>query len=508
MKKQIYVLILLIMFNISLSAEFDFSKIKNRVSEFTLPNGLKFILLEDHAVPIASFVAYANVGASDERIGIYGISHFLEHMAFKGTSEIGTTDPQAEKKLFTQMDGIFEKILAQQNSINPDQEKIKQWTDELEKLKKEADKYVVTNEFTSILERNGGSGLNAGTSMDSTVYFFSLPSNRLELWAYLESTRFKDPVFREFYKEREVIREERRVRVDNSPLGKLIAEELLALAFKVHPYGIGPIGPMSNIENIRRTDMMEYFKNNYTASNMVIGVAGDVYPDQLKELAYKYFSKLQPGRRNPWLFTVEPKQLGEKLMTIYEDSQPWLVIGYHCPSIRDEDFIKFSVLDNILTSGRSSRLNKKMVTKDKSALFIVSFAGFPGVKYPALFIIATGPNQEHTNKELEEAINKEIEDLKKNPVSEEELNSAKTRFKANTLQRMNSDRLFLGAMLQSEVMRGSWEKAFDGLNAVEKITTGDIQDLVKKYLTENNRVIAKIEKKEDKKEEKKEEVKK
>jgi predicted Zn-dependent peptidase len=142
-----------------------------------------------------------------------------------------------------------------------------------------------------------------------------------------------------------------------------------------------------------------------------------------------------------------------------------------------------------------------MVTKDKSALFIASFAGFPGNKYPSLFIIATLPNQGHSNKELEEVINKEIEDLKKNPVSEEELNSAKTRFKVNTLQRMNSDRFFLGAMLQAEVMRGSWEKAFDGLNSVEKITTGDIQELVNKYLTEDNRIIAKIEKKEEKKEE-------
>lgn len=501
MKKQIYVLILLIMFSIYLSAEFDFSKIKNRVSEFTLPNGLKFILLEDHSVPIASFVTYANAGASDERIGIYGISHFLEHMAFKGTSEIGTTDYHAEKKLFDQMDGIFEKILAEQNSIKPDQEKIKQWTTELEQLKKEADKYVVTNEFTATIERNGGSGLNAGTSMDSTTYFFSLPSNRLELWAYLESSRFKDPVFREFYKEREVIREERRVRVDNSPLGKLVMEELLALAFKFHPYGITPVGPMSNIENITRADMIDYFKKNYTASNMVIGVAGDVYPDQLKELANKYFSKLAPGRRNPWLFTVEPKQLGKKIMSIYEDSQPWLVIGYHCPSIRDEDFIKFSILDNILTSGRSSRLNKKMVIKDKSTLFIFSFAGFPGNKYPALYLFATLPNQGHTNKELEEVINREIEDLKKNPVSEEELNSAKTRYKVTTLRRMNSDRFFLGAMLQSEVLLGSWEKAFDNLKAVEKITTGDIQELVKKYLTEDNCVIATIEKKEEKKEE-------
>lgn len=501
MKKHIYVLILLIMFSMLLPAEFDFSKIKNRVSEFTLDNGLKFILLEDHAVPIASFVTYANVGSSDEQIGIYGISHILEHMAFKGTSEIGTTNYKAEEKLFPQMDEIFKKIITEQNAINPDQEKIKQWTAELEKLKKEADNYVVPNEFNTIVKKNGGSGLNAGTTMDATVYYFSLPSNRLELWAYLESSRFSEPVFREFYKEREVIQEERRVRIDNNPLGKLVMEELLALAFKFHPYHITPIGPMSNLENIQRTDMVEYFKKNYTASNMVIGVVGDVYPDQLKELARKYFAKLNPGRRNPRVFTVEPEQLGEKTMTIYEDSQPWLVIGYHCPSMLAEDFIKFSVLDNILTNGRSSRLSKKMVTQDKSSLFIMSFAGYPGFKYPALYIIATLPNQEHTNKELEETIYREIEDLKKNPVTNEELKSAKTRFKVSTLKRMNAERYFMNTLLQSEVLLGSWEKAFNNLNAVEKVTAGDIQDLVKKYLTQENRVIAKIEKKVEKKEE-------
>lgn len=506
MKKHIYVLILLIMFSMLLPAEFDFSKIKSRVSEFTLDNGLKFILLEDHSVPIASFVTYANVGSSDERIGIYGVSHFLEHMAFKGTSEIGTTNYKAEKKLLPQIDEIFKKITDEQNRIKPDQEKIKQWTAELEKLKKEADNYAVTNEFNTILRTNGGSGLNAATNMDATVYFFSLPSNRLELWAYLESSRFSNPVFREFYKEKEVIREERRTRIDNNPLGKLVMEELLALAFKFHPYHITPIGPMSNIENIQRSDLIDYFRKNYTASNLIIGVVGDVYPDQLKELARKYFSKLTPGQRNPRVFTVEPKQLGEKTMTIYEDSQPWLVIGYHCPSILAEDFIKFSVLDNILTNGRSSRLSKKMVTKDKSALFIMSFAGFPGIKYPALYIIASLPNHEHSNKELEETIYREIEDLKKNPVTDEELKSAKIRFKVNTLKRMNAERFFMNTLLQSEVLLGSWEKAFDNLHAVEKVTASDIQELVKKYLIQDNRVITKIEKKVENKEETKEEV--
>jgi predicted Zn-dependent peptidase len=480
-----------------LSADFDFSKIKNRISEFTLPNGLKFILMEDHSVPIASFVTYANAGSSDERIGIYGVSHFLEHMAFKGTSEVGTKDYKVEKKLFAKMDATFEKILVEKNSINPDQEKIKQWTEELGKLKEEAAEVVNSNEFDTIVKRNGGVGLNAVTGWDSTIYFLSLPSNRLELWAYLESSRFTNPVFREFYKEKEVIREERRVRVDNSPLGKLLIEELPALAFKFHPYGINAIGPMSNIENITRADMKEYFRKNYTASNLVIGVTGDVYPDQLKKLAEKYFSKLRKGRRNPRLFTKEPKQLGEKTMTIYEDSQPWLVIAYHCPSTLHEDFLKFNVLDYILTSGRSSRLNKKMVIKDKTALAVISRAGFPGSKYPSLYLVASLPNQEHSNKELEKTIMAEIENLKKDPVSEEELKSAKTRFKVTALRRMQSDRFFLVALLQAEVLMGSWEKAFDDLKAVEKITPGDIQGLVKKYFAENNRVIAKIEKKEE-----------
>jgi predicted Zn-dependent peptidase len=458
MKKQIFIFVLLILFSMSVSADFDFSKIKNRISEFTLPNGLKFILMEDHSVPIASFVTYANAGASDERIGIYGISHFLEHMAFKGTSEVGTKDYKVEKKLFAKMDATFEKILVEKNSINPDREKIKQWTEELEKLKEEAAEVVNSNEFDTIVKRNGGVGLNAFTNWDRTIYFFSLPSNRLELWAYLESSRFTNPVFREFYKEREVIREERRVSVDNSPLGKLLLEELPALAFKFHPYGINTIGPMSNIENITRADMKAYFRKNYTASNLVIGVTGDVYPDQLKKLAEKYFSKLRKGRRNPQLFTKEPKQLGEKTMTIYEDSQPWLIIAYHCPSSLHEDFLKFSVLDYILTSGRSSRLNKKMVTEDKTALAVISLAGFPGSKYPSLYLVASLPNQEHTNKELEKTILAEIENLKKHPVSEEELKSAKTRFKVTALRRMESDQFFLAALLEAEVLMGSWQK--------------------------------------------------
>jgi predicted Zn-dependent peptidase len=496
MKRQIFVLVLLVTFSFTLSAGFDFSKIKNNISEFTLPNGLKFILLEDHSVPIASFMTYANVGGSDERIGIYGISHFLEHMAFKGTSAVGTKNLKAEKKLFAKMDTIFDKILVEKGGLNPDKEKIKTLEKELEKLKEEAAAYVVENELINLLERHGATGINAATGKDMTIYLYSLPSNKVELWAYLESSRFTDPVFREFYRERGVIQEERRVRTENTPIGKML-ERLLSLAFTDHPYRISIVGPMSNIDNITRTDMIRYFKTNYTARNMVVGVTGDVTPEQLKKLAKKYFSTMSAGKKNHRILTVEPEQLGEKSITIYEDSQPILLLGYHIPSVLHEDFVKFSVLNNILTNGRSSRLRKKMVIDDKTAMVLFSFAGYPGNKYPTLYLVLAAPNSEHSIDELLKTIDEEIEKIKKDSVTEEELASAKTRLKVDIIRQLGANRGLLFSLMQAEMVLGSWQKIFDNLAAIEKVTTDDIHQLVNTYLIKTNRSIARIEKKEE-----------
>jgi predicted Zn-dependent peptidase len=504
MKKLAIVLVLLMAMSTIALADFDFSKIKNKVSEFTLPNGLKFILVEDHSVPIATFVTYANVGGSDERIGIWGVSHFLEHMAFKGTSEVGTNNLNAERKVMQKMDAVFAKILAENDSLNPDKEKIKKLEEEMKKLQDEHAKYVIPNHFTDILKQNGVTGMNAGTSKDATRYFYSLPSNKAELWAYLESARFTDPVFREFHKERQVIKEERRVRTENSPIGKLI-EELNAVAFKDHPYHVSGIGPMSNLNHISRAEMMAYFRANYTAKNMIIGVAGDVTPAQLKKLAKKYFSKLPAGRKNTMVFTNETKQLGEKTVTIFEDSQPWVIVAYHAPAITHPDFIKFNVLNRLITSGRSSRLKKKMEIDKKSALAVGSFIGFPGDKYPCLYLMLALPNSGHTTDEMIKGFDEEIEKIKKEGVSEEELKSAKTREKVSIIRGMGSGTGLLMQLLSYEVKTGSWQTAFEELGAIDKITVKDIQGIVKTYLTRGNRSIGRIEKKEK---EDKEEVKK
>lgn len=482
----------------SLSAAEDFASIKNRVSEFTLDNGLKFILIEDHAMPIASFFTYVNAGGSDERIGIWGISHMIEHMAFKGTSEVGATDIKKERQLMTQMDAIFAQIQHEKGLPVLDEARIKKLQEELLALEDQAVKLVKTNEFDTILKRQGGVGLNAGTSADQTMYFFSLPSNRLELWAYLESSRYLDPVFREFYKEREVVREERRVRTDNSPVGRLI-EEMQALAFNSHPYHMSVIGPMSNLESFSRSDVESYFRKNYQAGNMVIGVAGDVTPEQLKSLARKYFAKMPAGKRNPRSATVEPRQLGEKTITIYDETQPWLVLGYRIPDSRHPDFLKFSLLDQLLTAGRTSRLQRRLVIDEKKALALFTFAGFPGNKYPCLYLLLALPNAGFGTGELLNTINEELARLRDNPVSSEELDSAKKRLKVQLMQGMSDDRGLLMAMLNAEVVKGSWKKAFEDFGRVDTISAQDIQQLVKTYLVDDQRVVARIEKKGDKK---------
>lgn len=498
MKKRSCLILAAILALTTLSSAVDFSGIQNRVSEFTLDNGLKFILIEDHAMPIASFVTYVNAGGSDERIGIWGISHILEHMAFKGTSEIGATDIKAERKLMAQMDALFEQIKAERGLPVPDEARIKKLQADLLALEEEAVKLVKTNEIDTILKRQGGVGLNAGTSADQTMYFFSLPSNRLELWAYIESARFSDPVFREFYKEREVIREERRVRTDNSPIGRLI-EQISALAFNDHPYHNSVIGPMSNIEGVSRQDVLAYFRKNYHAGNMVIGVAGDVTPDQLKTMAKKYFSKIPGGKRNPRVSTVEPRQLGEKTITIYEETQPWLVLGYHCPDSRHPDFLKFSILDQLFTAGRTSRLQKRLVVDEKKALALGSFAGYPGNKYPALYLIFALPNADVGTDYLLQATSEELARLREGLVSPEELESAKKRLKVQIMGGMGNDRGLLMAMLNAEVIKGSWKKAFEDYDRVDTITAEDIQALVKTYLVDDQRVVTRIEKKGEKK---------
>ncbi len=258
----------------------DLAAFEKRLTKFTLDNGLTFLVLERHEAPVISFHTYADVGAVDEVKGFTGLAHLFEHMAFKGTQTVGTRDYQAEAAVLAKMDDLFVAIRKEkQKGDRANPETLKQLQEQFDQAGQEAQKYVVHDEYETVLTRQGARGFNAYTSEDATQYVVSLPSNKLELWMMLEADRFAHPVLREFYKEKDVVMEERRMRTENSPTGRLY-EEFQALAYLAHPYGEPVIGHMSDVQALSRSEAEAFFKAHYGPSNLTIALVGDVDPGQ------------------------------------------------------------------------------------------------------------------------------------------------------------------------------------------------------------------------------------
>ena len=265
-----------------------FEAVRKQVQTQLLPNGMKFIVLERHGAPVASFHVYADVGSANESYGITGISHILEHMAFKGSKVVGTKDYAAESKILEQIDSVYASLRNEESKPEPDPAKVAELRKQFAGLEKQAKEYVVNNEYFDLMMREGDNGINAYTSSDATQYINSLPSNRLEFWMAMTSDRFLNPVFREFYKERDVIMEERRMGLETQPTGKLV-EDFLAVAFKAHPYHHEVIGHMSDLQSITRRDVETYFARFYGPSNLTVAIVGDVRADEVFRLAETYF---------------------------------------------------------------------------------------------------------------------------------------------------------------------------------------------------------------------------
>lgn len=489
-KKLFFLLILISVYVFS----FEVKEIEKNVTEFTLPNGLKVIIYENHLAPVFSALTYANVGSVNEKVGITGLAHIFEHMAFKGTSTIGTKDWEKERQAIEKEEKAFLALREEKAKGKlADPEKLKKLEEEFEKAKQEAKSYVKPNEFAEIVEKEGCSGLNASTSFDQTQYYYSFPSNKLELWAYMESERFIDPVLREFYTEKNgVIAEERRMGIESQPVGRLF-EEFLGLCYRAHPYNTFVIGHMSDILNITREDAMNFYKTYYIPNNMILVLAGDVYPDKAKPIIEKYFGRLKPGPTPPPVYTEEPKQLGERRVTIKDPSQPFVIIGFHKGDFNHPDEPVFEAITDILGEGRTSRLYKRLVRDEKLALDAGAFTGLPGQKFPGLFIFYSVPMQGKTNQENEKAILEEIEKLKNEPVTDEELKRVKIRAKGNFIRGLQSNMGIAVQLAQYQAITGSWKNLLKEIEKIEKVTKEDIMRVAKEYFTEENRTVATIE---------------
>jgi len=464
-------------------------RVADQVTEFRLQNGLKFIVLERHQAPVVSFLTYAKVGGADEPDGQTGVAHYLEHLAFKGTTRIGTRDYEAEKPLLERLDQLFAQIQAARAA--GDTAKLHQLQAQLDQVEAQAASYVRPNEMGQIVEQAGGEGLNANTSADATRYFYSFPANKLELWMSLESERFLEPVFREFYKEKNVILEERRLRTDNSPIGQMV-EAMLDTAFKVHPYRRPVIGYSEDIQNLTRQNVQDFFDAYYVPSNLTIAVVGDVNPAEVKRLAQIYFGRYPARPAPPQVTAVEPPQAEPRTVTLTLPSQPWYLEGYHRPARNHPDHVVYELIGSLLSDGRTSRLYQSLVERQRVALSAQGFNGFPGDRYPnlMLFYALTAPN--HTVEEVATALDAELERLRTEPVTALELGRVKTQAQAGLLRSLDSNSGIAQLLLEYEAKTGDWRNLFQELDAIAAVTPADIQRVAQETFQPQNRTIGRI----------------
>lgn len=460
----------------------------DRVTEFTLDNGMTFIVFERHQAPVISFMTYVNVGAAQEPTGQTGVAHYLEHLAFKGTDRIGTENYEAEKVLLDEMDQVFQQLQAAQAA--GDEAEIARLQAEFEALKTEASQYVVQNQFGQIVEREGGVGLNATTSADATRYFYSFPANKLELWMSLESERFLEPVFREFYEEKDVILEERRMRTDNSPIGRMI-EAFLETGFKDHPYGRPIIGYEADIRNLTRQNVTDFFETHYVPSQMIVSIVGDVDTDEVRDLAETYFGRYEARPYESEISVPEIVQTEPAEITLTLPSEPWYLQGYHRPSIEHPDHAVYQMIEALLMSGRTSRLYKALV-EQQVALDIGSSNGFPGDRYSTMMLLygLTAPG--HTVDEVATILNAELDRLKTEPVTVEELDRVKTQARAGLLRTLSSNRGMASLLPEYQAKTGSWRNLFEELKKIEAVTVADVQRVAQETFRPDNLTVGKL----------------
>lgn len=476
----------------------------DHVIEHRLSNGLTVLMVERHQTPVVSINITFAVGGANEQVGETGLAHLYEHMAFKGTRTIGTKDYAQEKPILEELARVGTQLEQRQRdtankSGGPTAEE-RAAIDALQKTFKElqthASQYVVENEMAMLYERHGGVGLNASTGKDVTRYMISLPANRLPLWAAIESDRMANPVLREFYKERGVVMEERRLENNDSPNG-LLFETFTSAAFRAHQYGIPTIGWGSDLVSLTPAETEAFFKTYYGPNRATIALVGDINPKDVIDLIESTFGQIPAVPVPPPLVTREPEQLGERRVEVEFHAEPTMVIGYHKPALGDPDDGVFDVIAAVLTHGRTSRLHTTLVQEKQLAASVHSDANYPGVRAPNLFILTANPLVPHTVTEVETAIYEELERLKREPVSPKELEKVINNLDAALVRALRSNSGLASQLAFYQTVAGDWRYILKGRDKMAAVTAADIQRVAAQYFTKTNRTVGALVKKEN-----------
>jgi predicted Zn-dependent peptidase len=361
-------------------------------------------------------------------------------------------------------------------------------------LQEQAGQFVAGNEMALLYQRHGGVGLNASTGKDLTRYMISLPANRLPLWAAIEADRMAHPVLREFYKERGVVMEERRLRNDDSPNG-LLFETFTSAAFRAHQYGIPTIGWESDILSLTPVDTEAFFKAHYGPDNATIAIVGDINPKDVMALIERTFGTIPAAPPQPPIVTVEPPQRGERRVEVEFDAEPSLAIGFHKPALGHPDDYVFDVIDAVLSDGLTSRLYANLVRDKRIAASVNADSNYPGVRSPNLFVLNATPLAPHTTAEVEAAIYAELERLKTEPVSAKELEKVLNNLDADLVRALRSNGGLASQLALYQTVAGDWRYALKARDKIAAVKPADIQRVAVEYFTKSNRTVATLVKK-------------
>jgi predicted Zn-dependent peptidase len=471
------------------------------VVEKKLANGMRLLMVERHDEPSVSGGWVAHVGSSNERPGITGTAHLFEHMMFKGTPTIGTKDYQKDLQIITEQEKVREEMRAEEAVLRAkyrrgeidDPQKLENKTPrwrELEKrfqeLIKAQREVLVKNEFDRVYTSNGGSGMNAFTSQDMTAYFITVPANKIELWMWMESERLLHPVFREFYAERDVVYEERRMRTESTPLGKF-EEEFMSMVWQAHPYHWPVIGWSSDVSAISKAQADEFYATYYAPQNLTAILVGDFKADEALALAEKYLGRIPRGIRTaPDVLTLEPAQPAEKRMLAEADTNPQVEIVWHSVPFGHADSYALQVLAQLL-NGRTGRFYKGLVLKKQVATSAA--AGQESMKWSGMFYADGEARDGHTPEEVEQALYAELEQLQQTEVPAEELQKVKNNFAANEYRKLSSNSAILHQIIFTDGL-GDWREINEAGPKIQAVTSAEVKRVAAKYLTQENRTVA------------------
>ena len=470
------------------------------VQEFTLDNGMQLLVVEDPSSPMFFGAWIAHVGSANEGPGITGVTHLIEHLMFKGTKTIGTTDIERDLELIAAQEELKEQMrylsrelrwkvrygeyttLAEAQEADAEYQALKV---EFDKLIEAQGETMISNAYDREFQEHGEIMGNAFTSQDMTAYFHILPSNQLEFWMWMESDRLLNPVFREFYAERSVVYEERRVRTENTPTG-LHDEAVNAMFWQAHPYSWPIIGWPSDISEITLSQVQEYFQSYYWGHNLSLLLTGDVDAEDAYAMAQRYFGRIPAGEEAPALVTLEPEQIGEKRYYGEADVNTMLTIQYHCGGFKHKDSPVLEVVSSLLR-GDTGRLQRKLVQEDEVAVWAVAF--YQRQKYGGQFTVMAELADGHSVEELEAALHAEITRLSEELVGERELQKIKNNYLVRAY-REESSAIAKGFTLINAAGNGDWREAERFREKLSAVTPEQIQEVVSRVLVADNSLVS------------------